>query len=43
MLAAIHMVSVALATFGVIILAGWVIEQILKDVRRDRRKRKSGR
>jgi hypothetical protein len=40
MLAAIHMISVALATFGIIVLVGWLVEHEIKSWKRDRRKRR---
>jgi len=40
MLAAIPGVSIFLAVIGCIVLAGWVAEQIVKDVQKGRRRRR---
>jgi hypothetical protein len=43
MLAEIHGVAVFLAVIGCIVLAGWVAEQIAKDVQKSRRARRRQR
>jgi hypothetical protein len=40
MLAANHGISVALAMFGIIVLVGFVVEQVGLDIRRARRRRR---
>jgi hypothetical protein len=40
MLAAMHSISIFLAVIGSIVLAGWVVERIVKDLQKDRRERR---